>query len=99
MNDIAKAMTIEKAIAILKNGVNAKTWEEQTEAKTLGIYALEKQIPKKPINQATDEKTHYKCECGSIHLTVYKKDGLHMGHKAKFCEWCGQAIDWEAKDA
>ena len=56
--------------------------------------ALEKRMPMKPIIQATDEKTHHKCQCGSIHITVYKRDGLQMGHKAKFCEWCGQAIDW-----
>ena len=68
--------------------------EPEPYALELAIEALGKQTPKKPIIQDTDEKTHYKCQCGSIHLTVYKRDGLHMGHESKFCEWCGQAIDW-----
>lgn len=68
--------------------------EPESYALELAITALEKQTPKKPIVQETDEKTHYKCECGSMHLTIYKRDGLHIGHEAKFCEWCGQAIDW-----
>jgi len=96
MNDIAKAMTIEKAIAILKNGVNAKTWEEQTEAKTLGIYALEKQIPKKPIKINSVE---FK---GSIRMSFKSADcpvcGGHIDTDDEpfFCSHsgCGQAIDW-----
>lgn len=65
--------------------------------KECGI-AVEKQIPKKPKEQGTDEKTHYKCpECGWIPLTIYS-DGYHLGNKPKYCERCGQAIDWNEVD-
>ena len=65
--------------------------------KECGI-AVEKQIPKKPKEQGTDEKTHYKCpECGWIPLTIYS-DGCHLGNKPKYCEHCGQAIDWNEVD-
>lgn len=60
-------------------------------------YALEKQIPKKPVEQETDEKTHYKCECGYIMLTVYA-DGYRLGNQPKYCEKCGQKIDWGEND-
>ena len=86
MNDIAKAMTITKAIAILKNGVNAKTWEEQTEAKVLGISALEKQVPKKPISIG---KLHTMLRCPNCKCEVEDLI-MQMG----YCEHCGQAIDW-----
>lgn len=56
-------------------------------------YALEKQIPKMPVEQATDEKTHYKCECGYIMLTVYAS-GYRLGNQPKYCHKCGQKLDW-----
>lgn len=64
----------------------------------MAIEALEKQVPKKPKEQGTGEKTHYKCpECGWIPLTIYS-DGYHLGNKPKYCERCGQAIDWSEED-
>lgn len=61
------------------------------------IEVLEKQIPKKPIEQSTDEKTHFKCICGSIQKTVYK-NGYRMGAERAYCDRCGQAIDWRNED-
>lgn len=64
------------------------TVEELKEAK-------EKQTAKKPIEQHTDEKVHYKCYCGYIFQTKYKDTALGVwGHKTKFCERCGQKVDW-----
>ena len=59
--------------------------------------AYQKQIPKKPIRQSTDEKTHFKCICGSIQKTVYK-GGYRMGAEREYCPDCGQAIDWRNED-
>ena len=59
--------------------------------------ALGKQIPRKPVEQGTDRKTHYKCECGYIMLTVYA-NGYHLGNQPKYCEKCGQKIDWSDED-
>lgn len=61
------------------------------------ISALEKQMPKKPIEQSTDEKTHYKCICGSIQKTVYK-GGYRMGAERDYCDRCGQRLDWGNED-
>lgn len=33
-------------------------------------------------------------ECGKRHLVIYQ-EGLIFGNKNKYCEQCGQAIDWE----
>jgi hypothetical protein len=47
------------------------------------IEALEKQIPKKPINNETCPN------CGAD-----LNEAIYCGG-AKCCAWCGQAIDWE----
>ena len=68
--------------------------DNQVEVQQVTIEALEKQIPKKPIEQSTDEKTHYKCQCGYILKTVYKDKVMGCwGHIPAFCERCGQALD------
>lgn len=57
--------------------------------------AVERMKPKKPIQQATTEKTHYKCPCcNNIMQTIYR-DGVAWGHIANYCEWCGQKLDRE----
>lgn len=68
--------------------------EISEEAKAVAMKALEKQIPKKPKSKRCDEKTAYTCECGKKHLVIYR-EGLIFGNKNKYCEQCGQAIDWE----
>ena len=59
--------------------------------------ALEKQTPRKPLEQSTDEKTYYKCICESIQKTAYK-DGYQMGAERAYCDRCGQAIDWSVEE-
>jgi hypothetical protein len=55
----------------------------------------EKNVAKKPIQQETTEKTHYKCPfCNNIMQTIYR-DGVGWGHIADYCEWCGQKIDMD----
>ena len=69
----------------------------EKEASKIIISALEKQIPKKPLEQSTDEKTYYKCICESIQKTAYK-DGYQMGAERAYCDRCGQAIDWSVEE-
>ena len=59
---------------------------------SLSIEVLEKQLPKEPIQQATTEKTHYKCPCCSNIMQTIYSDGVGWGHIANYCEWCGQCI-------
>ena len=59
----------------------------------LAIQALEKQVAKKPIMQSTDEKKIYKCPCcNKIFFEAY--DTVQRGYIPKYCEMCGQSIDF-----
>lgn len=71
--------------------------EISEEAKAVAMKALEKQIPKKLKIQKCDEKTVYICECGKKQFVIYQ-EGLMFGNKNKYCEHCGQAIDWEESE-
>lgn len=51
-------------------------------ALNLAVSALEKQIPKKP-------------KCTAPPFFVCSACGAPVGDWQKFCEHCGQAIDWE----
>ena len=55
--------------------------------------ALKKQIPMKPIEDSCAEKTNYVCSCGWIPITVWE-DGYRLGNTPKYCERCGQELDW-----
>ena len=71
--------------------------KELIEYRTIGSIegykaADEKQQVKKLIQQSTDEKTHYKCVCGKILMTVYN-DGFRWGSVPKHCVNCGQRIE------
>ena len=60
--------------------------------------AIKKSIPKKPEIIACDEKKRYHCSCGKTLFIEYTGGGCH-GNKAKYCDKCGQAIDWEEGEA
>ena len=65
---------------------------EQKEAFRVAIKALEKQIPKKPVNY---DKHYYKCPCCSEDLEI-DNDMLFVYDEEppKFCIKCGQKLDW-----
>ena len=53
----------------------------------LAISALEKQIPKVPID--------YKCPCCGESVFLETRAGWYqVEHHLKVCEKCGQKIDW-----
>jgi len=55
--------------------------------------AREKQRAKKPFIQKTDEKTLYKCPCcKKIFVEAYENS--QRGYIPKYCEMCGQPIDF-----
>ena len=68
---------------------------EMAEAQKIAIESLEKQIPKKPI-----DKTHPDNVCARIYenfdIIVCPTCGkrLKLKSKGKYCDKCGQAIDW-----
>ena len=63
------------------------------EALKLAVEALEKQKPKKPNNDIFDEKRCPICLERAIFQTW--KHGYPVKVKMKFCQNCGQKLDWE----
>ena len=77
-------MTIEKAITIIKNGANAKTYNEQTEAHNIAFKEMQKAIPMKIKEIHIDE---YFCpKCGN-------ENNCDQGNVSdKYCPNCGQRL-------
>jgi rubrerythrin len=78
-------MTNKECIEILKTielRLDLDVIEDGADAINMGIQALEKQEPKKPIRSIDEYGRVYECPvCGEHYLEVY-------------CPTCGQAIDW-----
>ena len=78
-------MTIGEAIKFAKENILAYT-SEMAEFKALAIEALEKQTPKKPIDNI--EREWFECPtCGRVIVTYYAGERHH-------CK-CGQTLNWE----
>lgn len=77
-------MTPQEAIKYLSDGSVCRHLPEEYDwAVNEGIEALEKQIPKKAKDVSDDGIERYVCECGNL-----------MHDKQKYCERCGQALNW-----
>lgn len=61
--------------------------QKRAEALDVAIQALEKQIPKKP--DFTEDKIFALCPCCN---------GKGLLDKQKYCDNCGQKIDWSDSD-
>ncbi len=58
----------------------------------IAISAIEKQIPKKPLNV---EKHYYKCPCCKQDLGVSDDDiFVYENPTPMYCSKCGQTLDW-----
>ena len=75
------------------------TKEELTEAMRMSIQALEKQIPKKPIEY---EDKFYACPiCRNVLLHKWKKYNTELIDKSNglpYCLCCGQKLDWSDEE-
>ena len=83
-------MKPEEAIEIIKVAIAEVEWEypmDYTVAFEEAIEALQKQIPKKPVDNP--ENGWFECpNCGLIVWVYYGTGETHH------CD-CGQALDWE----
>ena len=81
-------------IEVIKQLKTQRTFTYGSDAKVLGmaINALEKQIPKKPINY---DKYYYKCPYCEQDLSV-DDDSLYIYEDTmpNYCTNCGQRLDW-----
>lgn len=99
-------MTENEAIEKLKNmrlfmqiedkSNDCKFTEDDYKANEMAIQALEKQIPKKPVNY---DKHYYKCPCCNEDLEI-DNDMLFVYDEEppKFCINCGQKLDWSDEE-
>ena len=81
-------MAIQEAIDLFKEDLKDGKCNEdcpECNARELAISALEKQIPKKPKDHPLSDG---KCPCCNA---VFDYD---WKPKSKFCQNCGQALDW-----
>jgi len=81
-------MDTKKAIAIMRDGTNAKNYSEAKEAKQIAVRAMEKQIPQKPV---------YTCNREIIHCPSCDYDlmgGVGNDEEIIHCWNCGQKLDW-----
>ena len=116
-------MTENKAIEVFKEQLTlikehyAGEVKDYEEALEIGIQALEKHIPKKPIlkhdvsvmhinrgNQPHEwkrlESDNWHCpKCDSfVGERVYVHSKVHDQRKKKYCDNCGQKLDWESDE-
>ena len=90
-------MTPQEAIEIITNAIQTENMTaEQDKALAIVQKATDKQIAKKPIEDTanlTDFKTFHCPICNK--KIVSRLDGEWIaGRPQKYCEDCGQALDW-----
>ena len=90
-------MTNEEAINIIEDVTwqdNGRHYGKIAPAREIAISALEKQIPKKPI----DDRYPW-CICPACGGSVYlEKVQEHIqNNETIYCEHCGQALLWESE--
>ena len=87
-------MTVEEAIKTIQIAIAEVEWEyplDYSIAFETAINALEKQIPKKPIN----EECYYICPCCRGELGVSDDDiFIYKLSMPKYCSNCGCVLDW-----
>lgn len=80
-------MTVEETITLVKEcGFNVET-TKHSECEKVVLNALEKQIPKKPLDIEGDYTALYG-SCPNCKNIVCDNEDY------KFCNECGQALDW-----
>ena len=88
-------MTEQEAIKWVKNRLaSGKTYDEAYQAGDMAIKALEKQIPKKPIEDNTSY-SGYKCPACNDNIYQLRS---HNIYKTPNCIFCGQKLDWGNED-
>ena len=82
-------MTYEEAIIDIRENIQPIVGGKSLD---IAISAIEKQIPKKPINV---EKHYYECPCCEHDLGVSDDDiFVYENYRPMYCLNCGQALDW-----
>ena len=83
MNDIERAKEYLKGCQLYRCGTVGNISAIDT-----AISALEKQIPKKPINDRSENESTTRCGCCNAQLVA----------KFKHCPRCGRRMDWSVEE-
>lgn len=86
-------MTAEEAINLIKDDFRCFGYPKLTSAKKMAIEALEKQIPKPPVD-IDDEFDMFVCPNCNVAIGVIGDKESHH-----FCLNCGQALQMESDSA
>lgn len=88
-------MDTKDALQELKASIEGIGFQCHIETYREAISALQKQIPEKPKVEGTDEQDDYFCpSCKERLYTI--GDSVYWDMKPKYCEECGQALDWSS---
>ena len=80
----AKVIFEKNAVPVFPLQIEYQDW---LTAMGMVTEALEKQIPKKPINY--DSVPHSRCPVCNNSIKVFED-----AHEYHYCLYCGQALDW-----
>lgn len=58
------------------------------------VSALNKQIPKKPVSTTHNLLNGFSCPNCGLKILFEDKQGFITGNKQRYCDNCGQKIDW-----
>ena len=74
--------------------------KDYEEALEIGIQALEKQIPKKPIFNCnlSDTSSLFHCECGHTIKVSHDIGIMDNNNAPNYCSRCGCRLDWSDED-
>lgn len=94
-------MTNEKALEMFRSGIEATECEVKKDLYQTAIFAIEKQIPKKPKridkNKTFDGNWTNVCPtCGKVLAERITTEDLSIPHLycySSYCK-CGQRLDW-----
>ena len=79
-------MTNEEAINAIKSNYPPENYTILREGLDMAIEALEKQVPKKPVNY--DSVPHSRCPVCNNAVKVFEDS-----HECHYCPYCGQRIN------
>lgn len=86
-------MTNQEALTELKASIEGCGFQCHIETYRTAIKALEKQVPKKPDANGTDDMDYYICpNCNTPLYSI--GDSLYWDMRPNYCEECGQRLDW-----
>lgn len=89
---MSRKITEKNAISILKTSKPRKgSYDRLQVAFDMAIKALEKQIPKKPLQIITDDNEYICMICPSCRQIAVALNAIH-------CWNCGQKLDWSEED-